>query len=97
MAKLVMKRYKSKDVAEAIGESVSSLRAYASSHNRSTKNGWTIPEIVEFLERPHIRVRGSRPIDEKDVEEIRSALVCFGYKVSDHEQMKCEQQTEDEE
>lgn len=92
MAKLLMKRYKSKDVAEAIGESVSSLRAYASSHHRSTRNGWTIPEIVEFLERPHTRVNVSRPIDEKDVEEIRSALVCFGYNASDHEQMKCEQE-----
>lgn len=92
MAKLVMKRYKNQEVAVAINTTESALTSYASKREKSTKNGWTIPEIVEFLERPHTRVRGSRPIDEEDVEEIRSALVCFGYKASDHEQMKCEQE-----
>lgn len=86
MAKLVMKRYKNQEVAVAINATESSLTSYASKREKSTRNGWTIPEIVEFLERNKAD-RRIIPVDKTAVEEIRAALVCFGFKNHAKEQV----------
>jgi hypothetical protein len=86
MAKLVMKRYKNQEVAVAINTTESALTSFASKREKSTKNGWTIPEIVEFLERDKVD-RSFTPVDKTAVEEIRAALVCFGFKNHAKEQV----------
>ena len=77
MGKAPMKRYNTRDAAKATGLSESVFTSYASANGKSSKEGWTILEIVEVYESPR-RHRKVRPANESAVAEIKAALVSFG-------------------
>ena len=85
MPKMIPKRYRNRDVAAAVGLSESTLTAFASAHGRTTRQGWTLPDIVELLESPR-RNRPQSPVDRAAVEEIRAGLVCYGFRIEPDEQ-----------
>jgi len=77
MGKTSMKRYNTRDAAKATGLSESVFTSYASANGKSSKEGWTILEIVEVYEAPR-RHRKCRPANESAVAEIKAALLAFG-------------------
>lgn len=80
MGKAPMKRYNTRDAAKATGLSESVFTSYASANGKSSKDGWTILEIVNVYESPR-RNRRHRPVNESAVKEIRAALVSFGISI----------------
>lgn len=80
MGKAPMKKYSTRDAASATGLSESVFTSYASANGKSSKDGWTILEIVNVYESPR-RNRRHRPVNESAVKEIRAALVSFGISI----------------
>lgn len=82
MPKVNPKRYRTRDVAAAVGLSESLLYSFASKMKRSTRQGWTLGEIAEVLESKRVR-RRKRPVSLQMVEEIRAGLICLGFRFED--------------
>ena len=91
MPKVDPKRYRTRDVAAAVGLSESLLTAFASRQGRSTRQGWTLGEIAEVLESRRVK-RRKRPVSLQMVEEIRAGLICLGFRfeVTEQQIMKTE-------
>ncbi len=89
MPKVNPKRYRTRDVAAAVGLSESLLYSFASKMKRSTRQGWTLGEIAEVLESRREK-RRKRPVRLQMVEEIRAGLICLGFRFEVTEQQVME-------
>ncbi len=89
MPKVNPKRYRTRDVAAAVGLSESLLYSFASKMKRSTRQGWTLGEIAEVLESRRVK-RRKRPVSLQMVEEIRAGLICLGFRFEVTEQQVME-------
>lgn len=94
MPKVNPKRYRTRDVAAAVGLSESLLYSFASKMKRSTRQGWTLGEIAEVLESRRVK-RRKRPVSLQMVEEIRAGLICLGFRFEVTEQQVMEPEDED--
>ena len=94
MPKVNPKRYRTRDVAAAVGLSESLLYSFASKMKRSTRQGWTLGEIAEVLESKRVK-RRKRPVSLQMVEEIRAGLICLGFRFEVTEQQVMEPEDED--
>ena len=94
MPKVNPKRYRTRDVAAAVGLSESLLYSFASKMKRSTRQGWTLGEIAEVLESRRVK-RRKRPVSLQMVEEIRAGLICLGFRFEVTEQQVMEPEGED--
>ena len=94
MSKVNPKRYRTRDVAAAVGLSESLLYSFASKMKRSTRQGWTLGEIAEVLESRRVK-RRKRPVSLQMVEEIRAGLICLGFRFEVTEQQVMEPEGED--
>lgn len=94
MADYEMKRYRNIDVAVALGlSSVNRLCAFASDRKRSSRDGWTVIDIIDYLKCK--RIRNPRNIADKNaVLEIRAALAAFGYSPEDY--VQCSMSVDDD-
>lgn len=78
MGKMQLKTYSNQEVSIATGLTTGACTAFASKAGFSTKNGWTIPQIIELLEGTR-RPREGKKIDMERVKELKNALVAIGW------------------
>lgn len=71
-----MEHFNAETVALVTGYSVGSVIAWAHKYRGSSKDGLTVPDVIEFLNAPK-KDRGTKP-DEKAAERLRIALEVMG-------------------
>lgn len=72
-----MERFSVATIAYVTGYTCSTVTSWAAKQNKSTKDGLTVPEIIEFLNAPkHNNERGK--VDEHAAIRLRTALEVMG-------------------
>ena len=72
-----MERFSVATIAHVTGYSVSTVTSWAAKQNKTTKDGLTVTEIMDFLNAPkHNNERAK--VDEKAAARLRTALEVLG-------------------
>ena len=72
-----MEKFTVATIAHVTGYTNSTVTSWAAKNNKSTKDGLTVPEIIEFLRSPkHNNERGK--VDEKAAARLKTALEVMG-------------------
>ena len=72
-----MERFNTITVAYVTGYSTSAITSWAFKNDKSAKDGFTVPEIIEFLHAPK-KERVNGKIDEKAAARLKTALEVMG-------------------
>ena len=64
-------------IAHVTGFTVSTVTSWAAKQNKTTKDGLTVPEIMDFLSAPKHNNERSK-VDEKAAARLRTALEVMG-------------------
>ena len=72
-----MERFTVATIAHVTGFTVSTVTSWAAKQNKSTKDGLTVTEVMDFLKAPKHNNERSK-IDEKAAARLRTALEVLG-------------------
>ena len=72
-----MERFSVATIAHVTGYSVSTVSSWAAKQNKTTKDGLTVPEIMDFLNAPKHNNERSK-VDEKAAARLQTALEVLG-------------------
>lgn len=72
-----MEKFSVATIAHVTGYTVSTVTSWAAKNNKLTKDGLTVPEIMDFLRAPK-RNNERGKVDEKAAARLRTALEVMG-------------------
>lgn len=72
-----MERFTVATIAHVTGYTISTITSWAAKQNKSTKDGLTVPEILDFLKAPKHAHEKSK-VDEKAAARLQTALEVLG-------------------
>lgn len=72
-----MEKFTVATIALVTGFTASCITSWANKQNKTTRDGLTVPEIIEFMNAPKINKEHSKP-DENAAARLRTALEVMG-------------------